>query len=302
MRNITLSNAKIRPQPSERWVMYELVCPLVDLANQKSGLISYYELSVWPETHRRLSADVALVDDEDRRVWLIEAKKVKSRLKADFIKSYLSPGVMGAVTNGNRWIFQADGKSYDIGPLILPNGTMGKDAQDFIVSVLSCRTEETALRTLSALPENIIWRGTAKLPTVWHIDKGKGLKKFAEKSTFSSLREAIPAAMEHAKGSTKLFLQKLLEQKIEIPTGYLDVSNLRMVWRIHKGKRAARINLESAQLEILVLTEILNSLGLATILASRKLHDKNTEFTVCKASQLNEILSLIPVFSFQPKQ
>jgi hypothetical protein len=51
----------IRPQPSERWAMYRLICPVVDKACDVSALEPYFEYSQPNGPNRRLFADIALM-------------------------------------------------------------------------------------------------------------------------------------------------------------------------------------------------------------------------------------------------
>ncbi len=94
-------NEVIRPQPSERWAMYRLICPVVDRACEISGLEPFFEYSQPNGPNRRLSADIALMRG-DRPIWLVEAKRYSQRLHPDLVASHLREGLMGTVTNGNH--------------------------------------------------------------------------------------------------------------------------------------------------------------------------------------------------------
>lgn len=84
----------IRPQPSERWAMYRLICPVTDAASEINGLEAFYEYSQPNGPNKRLSADIAIVQGS-RPVWLIEAKKFARKLHPGQVSS-LAPvfGVM----------------------------------------------------------------------------------------------------------------------------------------------------------------------------------------------------------------
>jgi hypothetical protein len=92
------------------------------------------------------------------------------------------------------------------------------------------------------------------------------------------------------------FLEEIIESGQEISIGEIEVSEKRLIWWLPDGRRGARINLEGRHLEILVLNEFLDLYGRRRILGSLKLHVKNHAMSVCKATTLGEMRSVVPLF------
>ena len=70
------------PQKSERWAMYRLIVPVIDLANSKLGLRAYFEFNQTSSHGTSQSVDVALLDEHSPRV-MVEAKRVDRRIAAE---------------------------------------------------------------------------------------------------------------------------------------------------------------------------------------------------------------------------
>lgn len=290
-------DAIVRPQPSERWAMYRLICPVVDKACDVSRLEPFFEYSQPNGPNRRLSADIALMKN-DQPIWLIEAKRFNQRLHPDLITPYLKECVMGIVTNGNHWIFCVQGKTFTAGPLLNMSGQIDESILECLVALISTDSEDAALA--QAYPWSSAWQPFARSvgPNIWRSTAGTGARLFVEKHKFSTLMEAVSAAQAHVQQDTivRLFLDELIVAGQEITTGMIEVSTKRLIWWLPDRRRAARVNLEGKQLEILILNELLDSLGRNRVIASVKIHDKNHKMSICKASTLAEVRSLVPIF------
>lgn len=95
------------PQPAERWAMYRLITPVVDLACQTTGWRPFFEYNQTSAHHTSQSVDIALLDDGMPRV-LIEAKRARRPISRQQIEKYLEPGLSGIVSNGTDWILCRD--------------------------------------------------------------------------------------------------------------------------------------------------------------------------------------------------
>ena len=289
---------KITPQPSERWAIYRMICPIVDSATAASGLVSYFEFSQPNGPNKRLSADIALLNN-NKPVWLIEAKKFGKKLDPGLIAPYLTDGVMGVVTNGNYWIFVICQKIYVAGPVLSEHGEAIFDIQTVIISLLSQTNEDAAAslacKTLSAWSGHII----SKRPTVWTLNKGLGSREFAKKVIYNRLSDAVlevlPLVVEGS--PTELLLEELQQSGAEIPGGRIEVSKNRLVWWLQSGARAIRLNLKSRQIDMLASNRLIEAVGKTLIRASIKMHDKNYEMSVLRATEVDEVRSLVALFS-----
>lgn len=261
-----------RPQPSERWAMYRLICPVVDDACAKSGLEPYFEFSSPNGPNRRLSADIALMQ-EDLPIWLIEAKKYGRKIDPGMIDAYLKKGLMGVVSNGNYWIFKVREKFLEVGPLLDLNGRMKGDVYSQIVAILSASNESTALS--AARGWNDYWeykRVVLPGPKIWIANGGKGERNYHVKTRFDNLAEAAMAARERTSDEAlaSLLLNELLTINQEQSTGYWEVNEGRMVWWLNNRVRGARLNLTGKHLELLIHNTLINSIGRKNIRASLK--------------------------------
>lgn len=290
--------APLIPQPSERWAMYRLICPIVDAAALASGLVPYFELSQPNGPNKRLSADIALVSG-DKPVWLVEAKKFTKRLDPGLIAPYLSPDVMGVVTNGNHWVFVLGDEVFVAGPVLSETGSPNAKHQEAIISVLSSTNLKVAAglarKSLSRWSEYVV----SRKPTVWTINKGLGTREFAERTIYQRLSDVLPIALSLVveNSATESLLEELEETGAEIPIGYLELSENRLVWWLRNGLRGIRLNLKSRQIDMLSSSALLDAVGRAHIQASLKMHDKNHDMYVVRATELDEIRSLVPLFS-----
>ena len=75
------------------------------------------------------------------------------------------------------------------------------------------------------------------------------------------------------------------------------MSEKRLVWWLSDRRRGVRLDLNAHQVDMLALNALLDAAGRENIKATIKLHDKNHEMSVCRASTSPEIRSLAPVFS-----
>lgn len=100
-----------RPQKSERWAMYRLVVPVVDVANSTMRLRDYFEFNQTSRHGTSQSVDIVLLDEHDKPVVMVEAKRVDRSISAEHIDKYLEPGVRGIVTNGLHWVLCRDGRN-----------------------------------------------------------------------------------------------------------------------------------------------------------------------------------------------
>jgi hypothetical protein len=287
----------LRPQPSERWAMYRLICPVVDRACDESGLEPFFEYSQPNGPNRRLSADIALMR-RDQPIWLIEAKKFSQRLHPDLVAPYLKEGMMGIVTNGNYWVFCVNGKTFTAGPLLNDSRHVERTILDQLVSLIATEKEEHALAQSHAWNTEWVPFQRYARPEVWRTSAAKGTRLFAEKQRFSTLRDAVLNAKEHVASDSVIgfFLEEIIESGQEISVGEIEVSEKRLIWWLPDGRRGARINLEGRHLEILFLNEFLDLYGRTRILGSLKMHDKNHAMSVCKATTLGEIRSVVRLF------
>lgn len=286
-----------RPQPSERWAMYRLICPVVDDACAKSGLEPYFEFSSPNGPNRRLSADIALMQG-DRPVWLIEAKKYSRKVDPGMIEAYLKKGVMGAVSNGNYWVFKVDGRFLELGPLLGLDGRIEKDAYAKITCILSSSSEEETFSIANSWSD--IWESkrSSLVLKPWIVSGGKGERSYHVKTRFDTLAEAVTVAREKTLDETMaaILLNDLLLVNKEQSIGYWEVNEERMVWWLNERVRGARLNLKGKQLELLVHNALIGAVGRENIRASLKMHDKNTAMTVIKASSPEEITGLSSLF------
>lgn len=277
--------------------MYRLICPVVDLALARNGLEAFFEFSQPNGPNKRLSADIALIRGE-QPVWLIEAKRFTQSLHPDLVAPYLKPGMMGAVTNGNHWVFIVRGQTIVLGPMIKSNGSRDLNVEAEVVSILTLLSEDDVLKHTG--PWAASWAPFERTsgPPIWRLNEGAGSREFAEKVTFEHLSDAVKAALPHVRPNspTAQLLEELNESGADISSGSIEVSSKRLIWWLPDRRRGARLNLESSQVEMLVLNSILSKVGRDQIQASVKLHDKNHAMSTCKANSLAEVRSLVAIF------
>ncbi|SHL95847.1 hypothetical protein SAMN05444389_102355 [Paracoccus solventivorans] len=285
--------------------MYRLITPIVDEACTISGLEPYFEYFRPNGPNRRLSVDIALIND-DQPVWMIEAKKYSRILNPGFITPYLTSGEMGVVSNGNIWIFHIQDQSAVVGPILDPQGFLIQSKLDRIISTLSQTDPISAKASLDNWQSTWVDYQKTMSPAVWYLGKGTGERIYAEKKETKSLREAIDVILASFIGVRHdsplgKFLSMLQDEDVEISSGYIELSVNRLVWQLPDGQRAARIDLTTRQLEILVHNDIIDAAGLVSILAHKKMHDKNPKMTTYKARTNAELASLVPIFRCIPQ-
>ncbi|GGD10615.1 hypothetical protein [Aureimonas glaciei] len=277
--------------------MYRLICPAVDAACAANGLEAYFEYSRPNGPNRRLSADIALLRD-GQPIWLIEAKKYGRRIEPGMVDSYLIPGVMGVVSNGNHWIFKIGGRYLDFGPLLRADGTLDREPYDAIVSLLSATDEATAIAMSDAWSDT--WTKPAKMsgPVPWVESGGKGERRYHQKTSFSSLVEAAASARSYVKDGTMAaaFLDEIISENQEISAGHVELNQARMIWWLTPKVRRIRLNLTGQHMEMLVHNTVLEAFGRGKVSASIKLHDKNTAMSIVKASIPEEVEGLSALF------
>ncbi len=293
---------QFRRQPAERWVMYRLVMPIVDEACALNGLESYFEYFKPNGPNRRLSVDIALVDGNERPIWMIEAKKISRTLNPGFVTPYLTRGEMGVVSNGEYWVFCIDGETTTVGPILDADGYIIPNEVDRIVSTLFQVTPSDAKAALNGWKTGWSGYNIENKQNVWRLGKGTVERVFAKKMKTDSLQEAVGAILATStaiKPETPLekFLLMLQERDIEIPEGYIEFSVSRLVWRLADGRRGFRILLSGKQLEMLIHSDIVGSVGEERITAQAKMHDKNDKMILYKASTDAELASLLAIFT-----
>ncbi len=292
----------VRPQPSERWAMYRLICPVVDAACNKSRLEPFFEYSQPNGPNKRLSADIALMHDGlQTPVWIIEAKKYGRRIDPGMIDPYLNPGAMGVVTNGNQWVFKIAGKYLSIGPLLRPDGRIDPPTFEKLVAMISTVDEKSAL----ALSDRWVatWQQMSKPsgPAVWKVSGGMGSRAYHPKTRYETLAEAAVAARGQTPSETlaAAFLDRVISSEIRASCGFFEVSQARLIWWIEERMRGLRLNLSGQHLELLVDNTLLDGLGRGNIRASIKMHDKNIRMSLLKAGIQDELVGLHKLFSVE---
>lgn len=292
-----------RPQPAERWVMYRLVCPVVDAACETSGIDPFFEYSTPNGPNKRLSADIALIPaGRSTPVWMIEAKKFERHVDPGMVDSYLVPGAMGVVTNGNQWIFKIAGKYLGIGPLLRPDGRVDETVYRRLVALIATLDEDSALALSDEWTDTWTARTKAASPEIWKVSGGKGTRAYHEMIRYETLQEAAAAARAHAQSGTLAanLLDQIIDAGRQVPVGWIEVNKARMVWWLMHGRRGARLNLTGRHMEMLVDNVILDQIGRQNVKASIKMHDKNIAMSMLKAGMADELEGLVSVFNVNP--
>lgn len=293
----------VRPQPSERWAMYRLICPVVDAACSISGLEPFFEYAQPNGPNKRLSADIALTAEGRKTpVWLVEAKKFGRKIDPGMIDAYLNPGAMGLVTNGNQWIFKIAGRYLSVGPLLRPDGRVDEAIYNRLVEMIGTVEEASALALSDAWMD--MWKATRQAtgPAIWKISGGKGSRAYHEKTRYETLQEAAAAARTYTSSDTlaAALLDTIIATGQQTPVGYFEVNEARMIWWVSEKVRGARLNLTGKHMEMLVDNCILDSFGRHNVKASIKMHDKNIRMSVLKAGLPEELSGLVPLFGVSP--
>lgn len=123
------------PQPAERWAMYRLITPVVDLACQTTGNQPFFEYNQTSTHNTSQSVDIALLDEGKPRV-LVEAKRAQRSISRDQIDKYLDPGLSGIVSNGADWILCRDTASCHVRIWNEVDKRVSRDKVKFIIDFI----------------------------------------------------------------------------------------------------------------------------------------------------------------------
>lgn len=278
--------------------MYELVYPLVGEVCRRLGWDYHYEYCQPAGPNRSLKVDVAILYG-DQPIWYVEAKKWEKRPIPEMVTGYLHDRVRGVVTNGNYWIFVAQEEQPTvIGPLYDADSKLQASKVEALLEQFSAPLSGVRLRKEAEVAETDRIAGPG--PKVLRRSRGRGFRKFAEKTTYLDL----PPAVEHARtfaapGSvTHSFLSALHRDGANISSGRIEVSKNRLVWWDQNSERLLRINLKSMQLEVLIASRIVDWIGSSRISARLKVHDKNHRMVQCYAPTVSDSDSLAGVFEY----
>jgi hypothetical protein len=289
----------LHPQLSERWVMYRLVCPLVDISCERSGLEPYFEYAQPNGPNSSIKVDIALLS-QDCPIWYIEAKKYARAIHPEMVLAYLHDDVMGAVSNGNYWVFVIRGRTCKVGPILDASGAPLPALVEQVVELLACRSPEEALNVgeFTGSPVGLVRNLEAS--SVQRRSGGKGTRVYAVKTTYTSLTAALNQALSSCLpgSTTEYYLRRLRAASLEVSGGILEVSDNRLIWQRRPQDRLARINLKSRQLEILIAAEVTEWIGAANIAARLKIHNKNPNMRQAFAPDPASADSLLPVFRY----
>lgn len=279
--------------------MYRIICPLVDISCERSGLEPYFEYAQSRRPNSMTKVDIALLS-QDRSIWYIEAKKYARAIHPDMVITYLHDDVMGAVSNGNYWVFVIRGRTCTVGPILDASGAPLAALVKQVVELLACRSPEEALNVGEFTDSPVGLVSNLEASSVQRRSGGKGTRAFAVKTEYTSLTAALDQALSSCPpgSTTEYYLQRLQEASLEVTGGNLEVSDNRLIWRRGPTDRLARINLKSSQLEILIATEVSEWIGAANIAARLKIHDKNPKMLQAFAPDPASADSLLPVFQY----
>jgi len=294
---------EMEPQASEKWALYRIICPIVDTSCHFSGLEPYFEYPQPTGPNSVIKVDIALLTEQKKPIWYIEAKKFARPIHRAMIEGYLRDDLMGVVSNGNNWIFVIMGKAFTVGP-ILDNSNKPIDAEiDRIIRLLSCKSIKQLLGLGDFKEETPLLVKNVNASTVHRQSAGKGKRLYAEKTTYTELAPALQQACKASipDSMTALYLHKLMDSGLQISGGFLEVSEKRLIWWRAKSDRLVRIDLTSKQLSVLIAREIIDWIGIAKISARLKIHDKNTNMMQSFANTPLKVESLLPVFQYPIK-
>ncbi|KQS87547.1 MULTISPECIES: hypothetical protein [unclassified Rhizobium] len=292
-----------RPQPSERWAMYRLVCPVVDAACEVSFLEPFFEYPQPNGPNKRLSADIALMaEGRQTPIWLVEAKKFGKQVHPGMIDPYLNPGAMGCVTNGNQWIFKIAGRYLSIGPLLRLDGQMDESVYRRLVTLIATVDEGSALVLSDEWTDTWTMKAKAAAPSIWKVSGDKGTRAYQEKIRYETLQEAAVAARAYAMSGTLVadMLDQIIDAGLQAPVGWFEVNQARIIWWVKHKMRGARLKLTGRHIEMLVDNVILDRIGRQNVKASIKMHDKNMQMSMLKAGLADELAGLVSVFGINP--
>ncbi|MHA6885000.1 hypothetical protein [Ralstonia pseudosolanacearum] len=271
------------PQAAERWAMYCLICPVVDFANGKSGLVSEFEHLQRSAHGTFQKVDIALLDSETRsaRV-MVEAKGFDKPVSAELIEKYLEPSMRGAVTNGCHWVLCMGGSS-KIVALSRSDGMFIEQALDEVVSFLrgeqvdasswDAQDAYTAKRSRSSAPKKIVRANPASTSAGTLSSDAREQSNAAkpEKSTLwvdSAGLGDVVQALKSAKPLEAVFLSALATRlasahplahylKFEVRETRVSFWDQR-VSSLKEG-RIARIKLGANQPDVIVRTNLVES-------------------------------------------
>lgn len=293
----------LKPQPSERWVMYRILCPIIDASCIDSGFEPFFEYSLPSQPNSTLKVDIALLSGE-KPVWYIEAKKFTRSLSPKMVEQYLHGDVMGAVTNGNYWIFLVQGRMAVIGPVLDSNAFPVEEEVKRIEAMFTCTSPAEALATglFTDTRLNLLLNPAASMVRRPKADRG------TRQIPLHTVYADMPSALDQALGKsppgsiTFHFLEMLREKNPEVPCGQIEVNDNRIVWTRGRFDRLCRIKLKSWQLNMVVAKEIIEWIGEVNISARLKTHDQNINMIEVFAGNTVSAETLLPVFAYPGKR
>lgn len=248
-----------QPQRSERWAMYRLIVPVVDLANETLGLRAYFEYNQTSAHGSSQSVDLALLDGDEPRV-MVEAKSAGRAVGAELIAKYLTAGARGVVTNGVHWVLCEDGRSEVVSIWDAEKGRVPAAAVERVLAFLRGGKQ----------PEGMVGNGAVYAAPVVRPQrpaKEQRARRVSNGVTRVSDVEELrreTAALERATELESLLLRSLAEafEKMGGVPSHLrgETRSSRVSYfdeRIGEGsKRVFRVELGHQQPDVLVLTRL----------------------------------------------
>ena len=266
------------PQSSERWAMYRLIIPIVDLANSRLDLTPHFEFGQTSAHGTSQSVDIALLDG-DTPIAMIEAKRAGRRIGSDQISKYLPAGVRGIVTDGFYWILCLNHLSRPLSLWDAESKTMNVHAVREIVSFIRGTTQ----------PDENWSNSTQYVDAVVRPDKPSKERTAVRRSNMAQPAvslghcEELLSELVKATDSERVFLRSLfisMRQSLgEIPIGCeVQFRSSRVVFfkkaTSTPSKRVGRIDLGKTHPDILVSAEIVDNTPELDGISSSSPHDK----------------------------
>ena len=266
------------PQNSERWAMYRLIIPIVDLANSRLNLTPHFEFNQTSAHGTSQSVDIALLDG-DTPIAMIEAKRAGRRIGSDQISKYLPAGVRGIVTNGFCWILCFNHLSRTVSLWDAEASTINVHAVREIVSFIRGGTH----------PDQNWSNSTKYVDAVVRPDKPSKERTAVRRSNKAQSAvslghcEELLSELVRATDSERVFLRSLfisMRQSLgEIPIGceaQFRSSRVAFFRKVSStnSRRVGRIELGKTHPDILVSTEIVDNAPELDRISSSSPHDK----------------------------
>lgn len=261
-------------QPSERWAMYRLIAPVIDYANQSMGLSPFFEYGQ-PSSHgTRQSVDIALLDDQDTPIVLIEAKRADRKVSPEQIDKYLDQTTRGVVTNGFIWILCHEGKHEAV---TLFKGRLETTSLERILGFLTGSYAISGKQNTS----DHVYSNPVKVQRI--VNKAKASRTVHPVtvcSTHEDLLGFIQSA-ENRPANELVLLHSICRTLNEITTPEclrIETRKTRISFfddKLSRSRgRVARIELGKAQPDILVRTWIVDKHPELTSMVKPEIHDK----------------------------